>query len=95
LFKLYWLRAGKKTLTSPSRSSFNQPRTIQASNNLRFQAFAKLKPPKIPEISVETMSTHNTKKMPFLLYYLIRSMNVALHINSLCSTRATIQNYFV
>jgi len=26
-FKLYWLRAGKKTLTSPSRSTSNQPVT--------------------------------------------------------------------
>jgi len=33
-FKLYWLRAGKKTLTSPSKSTSNQPLTIPASNNL-------------------------------------------------------------
>ena len=64
--KLYWLRAGKN-LTSPSKSTLNQPLTRQASNNLWLQAWTKIKPPKIPEISVEKMSTHNTLKMPFLL----------------------------
>jgi len=57
-----------KKLTSPTKSTFNQPFTSQASNNLRLQAQAKFRLPKISEISVEKMSrpTHNTKKMPFL-----------------------------
>jgi len=33
-FKLYWLRAVKKTLTSLTKSTFNQQFTSQDSNNL-------------------------------------------------------------
>jgi len=45
----------------------------------------------MPEISVEQMSTIIVKKCHFC--YFVRSMNVALLINSLCSTTAIIQNY--
>jgi len=31
---LYWLRAGKKTLASPAKSTLNQPFSSQASTNL-------------------------------------------------------------
>jgi len=65
--KSYWLRAGKKTLTSSSKSTLKQPLTSQDSNNLWLQASAKFKPPKIPEISVEKLTTHNIQRIPFLL----------------------------
>ena len=57
----------QKSLTSPTKSTLNQLFASQASNNQRLQAKAKFKPPQIPEISAEKMSTHNTQEMPFLL----------------------------
>jgi len=42
-------------VTSPSKFTSNQPLTSQAPNNLWLHAWAKFKPPKIPEISVEKM----------------------------------------
>jgi len=73
-------------ITSLGKFTSNQPLTSQASNNLLLQAWAKFKPPKIPEISVEKGVLIILKKCR--IYYLIRSMNAALLISSLCNTTA-------
>ena len=70
LGKYGWSYTGEelaKKLTSSSKSTLKQPLTSQASNNLWLQAWVKFKLPKIPEISVEKMTAHNTQKIPFLL----------------------------
>jgi len=60
------VKTGQKALTSPSKSTSNQPFTSQASNNLQFQAWAKFKSNHLKHLKflVKT-STNNTQKCYF------------------------------
>jgi len=61
----------------------NQPFTNQDLNNLVTSSIGYIKPPKVPEISVEKMSIHSTQKLPFLLR--VKKRECSFVINSLCS----------